>query len=235
MTELRRWLDTGNAPPDLLNLLKEAGPSRPLDAATRMRSRVRLSALTAVPAAASMMFWIKGAALGAILGGAVAAVVYLPRLRSESTAKGPEVSSPKSSLQGAVVANPVPEKADAGALVAAPLPESAGSTTVQLPSRSAYVAPATNSASPANLARETQLLERARQSLSSNPGRALAELAQHQREFPNGALQLEREFLAVDALLRLGRRTEARKRAAQLRALAPGSIYDRRISQLFGE
>ncbi len=235
MTELRRWLDTGNAPPDVLDLLKDARPPRPLDAPTRIRSRVRLSALTAVPAAASVMFWIKGAALGAILGGAVAALVYLPRLHSKSTAKSPEISAPKSSVQSAVVANPVLEKADAGVLAEAPVPSSAPSANVPVPTHSAYVAPTQNSSTPANLARETQLLERARQSLGSNPSRALSELAQHQREFPNGALQLEREFLAVDALLRLGRRAEAKKRATQLRARAPGSIYDRRISQLFGE
>ena len=235
MTELRRWLDSGNAPPDVLDLLKDARPPSPLDAPTRARSRVRLSALTAVPAAASGMFWIKGVALGAILGGAVAALVYLPGSHSKSTAKGPEISAPKSSVQSALVANPVPERIDAGVLADAPLPESVASGTLQTPVRSAYVAPATNSAPSANLARETQLLERARQLLGSSPGRALGELAQHQREFPNGALQLEREFLAVDALLRLGRRAEAKKRAAQLRARAPGSIYDRRISQLFGE
>jgi hypothetical protein len=235
MTELRRWLDAGDASPDVLDLLKEARPPRPLDASTRMRSQARLSALAAVPPAAGVMFWIKGAALGAILGGAVAAVVYFPRLRSESTVKGPEISAPQSALPSASVANPDPEKTDAGALTEVPLPSSVASATVPAPTHSAYVGPAGNCAAPANLARETQLLERARQLLGSNPGQALGELAQHQREFPNGALRLEREFLAVDALLRLGRRAEARKRADRLRASAPGSIYDRRISQLFGD
>ncbi len=235
MTELRRWLDTGSAPPDVLDLLKDARPPSPLDAATRTRSRVRLGGLPALPAAAGVMFWIKGAALGAILGGAVAAFVFLPVRRSESNLKGPDVPALKSVVQDPALTNPNQEKSDAGTLTDTPLPSPVVSAAAAVPTHAAYVAPAGNSASPANLARETQLLERARQLLGSSPGRALGELAQHQREFPNGALQLEREFLAVDALLRLGRRAEARKRADRLRASAPGSIYERRISQLFGD
>jgi len=85
-----------------------------------------------------------------------------------------------------------------------------------------------------DLGREIQLLERARQLLNVDPGRALATLDEHRREFGSGTLVLERQFLEVEALLRLGRRDQALARAADLRARAPGSLYERRLTQLLG-
>jgi hypothetical protein len=67
-----------------------------------------------------------------------------------------------------------------------------------------------------------------------DPNRALSTLHEHQREFGKGTLVLERDFLEVEALLRLGRRSTARARAAELRARAPGSLYERRLAQLLG-
>jgi hypothetical protein len=54
-------------------------------------------------------------------------------------------------------------------------------------------------------------------------------------EFPNGALLVEREFLTVSALERLGRRREAEARANALRARSPGSLYERRLEKLFDD
>jgi hypothetical protein len=68
----------------------------------------------------------------------------------------------------------------------------------------------------------------------SDPGGALALLSAHERAFPRGGLVLERELLAVDALLRLGRRADAEARARSLRARAPGSLYTRRLEHLLG-
>jgi hypothetical protein len=95
--------------------------------------------------------------------------------------------------------------------------------------------PAPEAETPADLGREIRLLERARRLIDSNPALALDTLLEHERAFGNGTLVLERKFLEVQALWRLGRRAEARMRANALRANAPGSLYERRLSQLLGE
>jgi hypothetical protein len=76
------------------------------------------------------------------------------------------------------------------------------------------------------------LLERARQLLSSSPGQALAVLTDHERSFPQGTLGPEREILAVDALVRLGRRNEAERRGRALLARSPGSLYEERLARI---
>jgi hypothetical protein len=71
--------------------------------------------------------------------------------------------------------------------------------------------------------------------MGTNARQALMFLDAHQREFPHGALEIERELMAVDALLKLGLRQDAQLRAAQLRARAPGSIYEQRLARLLGD
>jgi hypothetical protein len=79
---------------------------------------------------------------------------------------------------------------------------------------------------------ELVLLEEAQDALGREPGRALGLADQHARIHPNGMLAQEREVLAVDALLRLGRRAEAEARADRLRAAHPGSSQIRRLDRL---
>jgi hypothetical protein len=85
------------------------------------------------------------------------------------------------------------------------------------------------------LSMELALLESARAELERRPGASLSLLARHEREFPRGALALEREFLKVSALIRLGRRGEAEAHASALRARSPGSLYERRLDALLGD
>jgi hypothetical protein len=102
-------------------------------------------------------------------------------------------------------------------------PDPASST---LPPVAAFEAP--------GLVDEARLLESARSALASSPAQALEIANRHQRLYPAGQLSAEREFIAIDALLRLGRREEAERRAAPRLAQAPGSLYARRLRQLLG-
>ena len=227
MKEIRPWLEAQDAPSHLRDLLREAQPSEPLDAPTRARSRQRLLAMSALPAAASVVFWVKSVALGAVLGGAVATALYVPKLRHtsskpEATAREPAPLAPK---QRRSIATALDAGVEDGGL-----PPTAAAAVSQAPAHSSVTAPP--SAEPSQLSRETQLLERARQLMGSNTRQALSLLEAHRREFPRAALAPERELMAVDALLRLGRREEALRRAAQLRAQAPGSIYEQRLQRL---
>jgi hypothetical protein len=76
---------------------------------------------------------------------------------------------------------------------------------------------------------ELSLLRRAQGSVSSAPAQALSLCALHAIRFGAGVLGQEREVIAIDALLRLGRVSEARARAERFRAGYPGSAHTRRI------
>jgi hypothetical protein len=234
MTEIRRWLETGEARPEVLDLLGRARLPLPLDARTRARSRRRIAALGALPAAAGTFLWIKSVALGAVLGGAATAAVLVPKWRSDSEQEVPatRVVAPvshrrPSQMQVAPPAESAPVSAVSSREPVRLIPQANASIA-------AGAAPPLGSSVPNDLAREIQLLERARQLLNVNPGLALETLNEHRREFGTATLVLEREFLMVETLWRLGRPTEARARAAELRRRAPGSLYERRLAQLLG-
>jgi hypothetical protein len=76
---------------------------------------------------------------------------------------------------------------------------------------------------------EPQLIERARKALAAEPRRALALTQEHQRRFPSGALSVEREVIALEALSRLGQSAEARRRALAFEAAHPTSIHLPRV------
>jgi len=83
-----------------------------------------------------------------------------------------------------------------------------------------------------SIADEARLLENARAALSTDPNRALEIANAHQQLYPTGQMSAERELIAVDALLRLGRREEAEQRAAPRLRQFPNSLYARRLRQL---
>lgn len=76
------------------------------------------------------------------------------------------------------------------------------------------------------------LLDRAQRALSTSPADALALADEHARRFAEGTLAPEREVIAIGALVALGRRDEARRRADRFRTAHPGSAYLRRIDVL---
>jgi outer membrane protein assembly factor BamD (BamD/ComL family) len=83
--------------------------------------------------------------------------------------------------------------------------------------------------SPDHLAVEVQLLTRATSALrSGNFSAALKLLDEHQRSFPNGALQQERKIAKAQALCNLGRTQEGR---AELDHLPPQTPATARAHQ----
>jgi len=123
----------------------------------------------------------------------------------------------------------------------APMPEPPRLPVEALPDASAPVAPTRPAAVPtASLApdpaeserAEVALLDRAQSSLPASPADALARCDEHGRRFATGTLVQEREVLAIDALLRLGRRDEAEARAARFRQSFPRSGHLRRVEAL---
>ncbi len=79
---------------------------------------------------------------------------------------------------------------------------------------------------------EIQLLQRAQDALGSSPSRALDLVNRHVARFPRATLGQEREVIAIDALVRLGRVGEARTRAAAFAAQFPASAHLRRLATI---
>jgi hypothetical protein len=86
-----------------------------------------------------------------------------------------------------------------------------------------------------SIAEEARLLERARAALAVDPAGALRITEEHARKHPMAQLSAERELIAIDALMRLGRRDEALRRAAPGLARAPNSLYAKRLRPLLGQ
>ncbi|HYP90796.1 MAG TPA: hypothetical protein VEQ59_21665 [Polyangiaceae bacterium] len=79
---------------------------------------------------------------------------------------------------------------------------------------------------------ELSLLRQAQQAAASDPSRALSLTALHLARFPSGVLAQERDVIAIDALLRLGRSSEARARARAFEQSYPGSAHAQRLHEL---
>lgn len=87
-------------------------------------------------------------------------------------------------------------------------------------------------APPAEAGDELALLERARTALASEPARTLALADEHVRRFQRPALAQERERLAIEALVRLGRHGEAEERARRFEETYPSSAHLARVRAL---
>jgi hypothetical protein len=85
------------------------------------------------------------------------------------------------------------------------------------------------------LRQEMELLARLRVIEPSDPRQALALAEEGQRRFSPGFYGQERETLAISALARLGRRSEAKARARAFVAAYPRSHFVERIREITGE
>jgi hypothetical protein len=187
---------------------------------------------------------LAGVAGAALLGGSFQAGRVFEREHPASSPVERGVSAPR---------QPAPEPASMTAPVAThtpapavtPVPEPEVTPVAPSPRTSAVPAPrvprprASETPAPAAAAEgasvdeELTLLESAYQALRrGDAAGALAEAERHAARFPAGALAQEREVLAIDALVRMGRRAEAERRAEAFRARYPTSTHGVRIQNL---
>jgi hypothetical protein len=76
---------------------------------------------------------------------------------------------------------------------------------------------------------EIDLLQQARRVLSTAPAQALTLTQQHAVKYPRSEFSEEREALQIEALMRLGRRSEADARLSDFTQRYPRSVYLRRM------
>jgi hypothetical protein len=108
------------------------------------------------------------------------------------------------------------------------------STPELAPSAVETPAPVSPPDAASRLREEAQLVRSAERLLASDPSRALALTEERRRRFPGGALDQEADVVAIEALLKLGRRDAAAARASRFEASHPGSVHARRLRALIG-
>jgi len=223
MSEPKRMRDDVSASAEARRLLRPALSTRPLPKSVRERSAARLDRVLIMPAAASLMLWLKGIALAT---GAVLLFVAAPvLLRRGSSTPAPVAAGPIAARPASRPSPLAPTTSHSAEPLAAP------TASDPRPLRGPWPPPplAPPRVDGDSLAREAAMLEHARAVLDQSPAVTLERLEAHRTEFPSGELAMERELLAIDALSRLGRSAEARARGEAMLQAAPGSIYDARV------
>jgi len=88
-------------------------------------------------------------------------------------------------------------------------------------------------AAPSDLAAEQALIDTTRSALSrGRAADALRAADEHARQVPRGRLAEERETMAIQALLLLGRRADAQARGERFHKAYPGSLYRNAVDAL---
>lgn len=166
-----------------------------------------------------------------------AAPALVTEVKSPAAAEGPAIE-PRAADRDpppAASAAPSPRSSSPTARSAVPVEPSAEVLPSDAPAADA-LPPRAGSASATEVEAETEtevhLLQRAQGALGASSNAALALTDEHARRFPGGALAQEREFIAVNALLALGRGPEARARAARLIERFPNTAYRGRLESL---
>jgi hypothetical protein len=161
------------------------------------------------------------------------AAQLLPPPPKEAPAPPAEIpAKPPASSRSAPASTAAPATPVATAPSSAPpAPEPA---TAYVPG--AVAGPASPAAPPAPAGEsELALLDRARSRVAADPSEAIRALEEHRARYPHGTFAQEREVLAIEALVRLGRRGEAQARADAFARDYPASAHRRRIAVLLGE
>jgi hypothetical protein len=252
MNEPRRWVEDPSTSAEVRRVLGAATAPPRLPASVHASvgeyaAKLAAQGVLAKVGGTSLLHSLLGAAgkaLGvlSLVGAAGLGIHALQRAPSHSATGAPVRLSARRPIQPLtqVARPPAPafERAqeplpshEAGQASSASRRASAEATSQRDPKSAEAPATASNVAE-SSLPAEAKLLQSARSFLDDSPALALELTERHQRSYPNGQLGAEREFIAIAALLGLGRRQEAEHRAAPALARAPDSLYARRLRGL---
>jgi hypothetical protein len=149
-----------------------------------------------------------------------------PRRQASSTVPPPAARAPIRRMAAASAVEGVPARV--AALPAATPPE----TATPSPAPQAQSPAPEQSPAPAVSSSEARALLEARALVPVDPESALERIELQEERLPVSRLAQERELIAIDALLRLGRVEQARARAHSFRQKYPGSAHLRRLEAL---
>lgn len=179
----------------------------------------------------SRLYPIVGLAALALGVRAGASALSSPTPPGASAAPAPlTITEPAPDLVVASTPSPAAVSVDVLPAAEPPAPPAAKSTNVQDTKPRPHAASATAPADGPN--DELALLERASRALDASPQETLALTDEHAKRFRAPKFAQERERLAVVALVRLGRRDDAKRRADAFEAAFPESAHLTRVREL---
>jgi len=232
-----RWSSDPRAPEGMRALLRAAnaadhGPSPAELASLRARMGAQLATTTAAGKTAALVT-ARTIIIGMLVIGAGAGIVGALASRPD-----PQVAVPIARFvpppPAPVPPTPPPTVAPAAAVVPPPPPPPrhvAPRKRAHTEPVAAEPAPAPAPAPPPRVS-EVALLEQARSALrGGQAARSLALTDQHAALYADGILVEEREALAIEALLELGRRDEAAAKWSKFAAAYPHSNYQARLQR----
>jgi hypothetical protein len=178
-----------------------------------------------------------GSAIGALVVGAVAGTVALVRPREVVTAAPVvmvRVDAGASVAAGQIDPTPVVAPVQAPVVPVAPtLTPAPAPRHVTPPTPVAEKTPTQPPAPPQHEDAELALLQRAMSASQRGDAQAaLATALEHATTYPNSSLAQEREVIAIEALVTLGRPAEAKARVTEFRGKWPTSSHLLRLEQL---
>jgi hypothetical protein len=228
----------GPSAADLARLTGKLGPllvaTAPVGAAAATGASAAAKATTAaaVGQTAAATGILKVSVIAAIGGTVLAAGAFQAGRSYEAAHLAPKlervVSAPVAPPPPAVVAEPIIEAPVVEPVP--PLPDEPVKIARPAPRPVARPAPP-----PEPKLTEVELLEKAMAAMKGDDAKqALALTARHQAEFASGALIQEREMLAIEALVKLGRGGDARLKADDFRKRYPTSSHLLRLDALVG-
>jgi len=219
-------------PPLAANLSAAASTASAAKVSAGLAAQVSTAVSLATKPGVSFLLWFAG---GLTLGTALAATAMLS---AQSPRPQVAVSNrPAPSAMLATRGTPAMVNAPAASASAALAePELEAKVPGSRPAPESAPRSPTRDKSAAQPAAETDsefsLLRSAQQTLKADPLQALELCAAHTTRFPSGAMVQEREMIAIEALLRLGRVQQAEARASTFRRLFPGSAHAARLEHL---
>lgn len=225
MTDNRRWLDPGSEADDafreLLASADHDDPSAPELESLTARLAPQLGGPPSVEPPPNPSAGSSGAAAAAKIGAVLvllAAAAWVALRPSGRAARPPDRAQDQPSSEPAA---PPP------APVPTPRP-------MEAPSASA-AAPKASAGAKSKREDELLLIQRAYAALrNGQAARALSLTVEHARSYPRGVLGQEREVIAIEALERLGRAAEARRRGEAFLRVFPRSSHARRVRAILG-
>ena len=231
--------DDGPSADDLARLAKRLGPllvaTAPVSAAAATSATSSAAATTKAAAATAVGTQVATGAgvlkltVIAAVGGTVIAAGSFQAGRSYEATHPP----PPPRVEKVVAAPPPPVAPMVVEEPVAPEPEPAA--VQEEPPKVAKPQPRPVQKAPEAKPTEVELLEKAMAAMKAGDHKgALALTARHATEFQGGALVQEREMLAIEALLKLGKTPEARLKAEEFRRKYPTSSHLLRLDALVG-
>jgi hypothetical protein len=208
----------------IMALRDEAPSATQIDTLARRLASQLATPVVAASTSAGLAGWLKGLC-GLALSFAIGAYVMSHAGRSKPAPRHAVVNAAAPVAVPRVIATPAPIVEPAKLQPTRAKPAIAPARVRTPPRRSA---PEAAAAAPTPES-ELVLLERSRAALDRDPASALALAEAHARSHPSGIFAQEREMLAIEALLKLKRKAEARARAERFVQRYPDSPQAPRV------